>query len=77
MHLFVYSVVTDFLNSKVPPLTNLLRKDSLIAFLCQDILLQNRKCLPWYKKNFVLHTAVKIVKKMFLKYALLHEDLMV
>ena len=38
--------------SEVPPLRNSLHKDSLIGFLCQDILLQNRVCIPWYKKHF-------------------------
>ena len=43
--------VKELRYSKVPPLRNSLHKDSLIGFLCQDILLQNRVCIPWYKKN--------------------------
>ena len=40
-----------FSYSKVPPLRKLFHKDSLIGFLCQDILLQNRVCIPCYEKH--------------------------
>ena len=38
-------------------LRNSFHIDSLIVFLCQDILLQNRVCKPWYKKHFHTHNS--------------------
>ena len=44
----------DLQCSKIPPLRNSLHKDSLIGFLCQDILLPNNKvCIPWYKETLL------------------------
>ena len=62
---------------KVPPLRNSLHKDSLIGVLCQDILLHTGCVYHGIRNIFILQTAVEIVKKTFLKYALLCEDPMV
>ena len=63
--------------SKVLPLRNSLHKDSLIGFLCQDILLQTGCVYHGIRNTFILQTAIKIAKKTFLKYALLCDDAMV
>ena len=48
--------------SKVPPLRNSFRKNSMIGFLCENVLLQNRLYVPWYKKQ---NSKYKIISSCF------------